>query len=245
MADLMNPDGYRHIDDSGIIHPASTIKCQIMEYAFLEIHKGNADVRDMAGGLSLQTRIERMIRVTCNDSTAFVIAHFGRAAIDAWLMENYKNTRLYSDFAGYNHENKYNATCVEDNIDFLERMFQNRHSGAYKDMFEVMVGTETRAKIPAATDDLPNVGTANKTGSFYDSTYAADHDIAVVFGTDENGEIIFAYALAIYTFSGIIEATYSAARPAIISMSRDIYERVKENHEKFALYYSENPGARQ
>jgi len=246
MADLLNPDGYRHIDDSGLIHPASTIKCQIMEYALLQVHAGNADVSEMIDGLTLMYLIERMIQVSCNDSTGSLIARFGRANIQSWLDVNYPDTELNSDWRGYNHNSEYNASSVRDTIAFLERVWKNRDEQPYERMLDIMFGTTfSRLKIPAVIEEFEGVKIANKTGSFIDGAKTADHDMAIVIKYGANGDIEFAYALTFYSFSQFIdEETYSAARPAIISMSLDIYERVRENHEKFALYYSENPGAR-
>ena len=225
MADLKDPRGYRHIDD-GIIHPASTIKSMIMEYALLQAAAGKVNLSEDMDGRTLERRIELMIQISCNESTGYVIARFGRAVINDWLIENYAHTRLNSDYRGNNHG--YSATSVYDTIAFMERVFQNRDSEPYKTMFNIMLGTTwSRDKIPAATVGNQNVIVANKTGSFtYGENLAADHDMAIVTEVTSSGEIISAYALTFYTFSRAADANYSVARPAIISMSRDIFEQV-------------------
>ncbi|MDR2531374.1 MAG: class A beta-lactamase-related serine hydrolase [Oscillospiraceae bacterium] len=231
MADLMNPNGYRYADEPGTIHPASTIKCMIMEYALLQIESGNAELSSIQDGYTLLYLIERMIQVSCNDSTGSLIARFGRENIDNWLQENYGDTRLYSDWRGYNHQNRYNQTSVEDTIVFLEKMWVNRTAQPYERMLDIMYGTTfSREKIPAATEGIPGVKVGNKTGSFVDGAGTADHDMAVVVKFGSDGEIEFAYALTFYSFSQHVESTYSVARPAIVAMARDIYEQVSSFH---------------
>ncbi|MCL2634295.1 MAG: serine hydrolase [Oscillospiraceae bacterium] len=232
MVDLKKPNGYRYVDDCGGIHPASTIKAQIMEYALWQVIYGNAALNDNVGGYTLKHRIEQMIQVSCNESTAYIIAKFGRENIDNWLLENYPNTRLHSDWVSFNPDGIFNTTTVEDNIVFLENMFHNREYEPYKTMLDIMFNTTwSRDKIPAATVNIPNVTVANKTGSFVDGAATADHDIAIIIEWGTNGEIITAYALAFYSFSNYTESTYSAARPAIIAMAQDIYENIS-NYEK-------------
>ncbi|MCL2018680.1 MAG: class A beta-lactamase-related serine hydrolase [Oscillospiraceae bacterium] len=229
MADLMDPNGYRYEDDPGTIHPASTIKAMVMEYAFLQVKAGNASLDEIVDGTTLLTLINQMIQVSCNESTGSIIARFGRAAIDEWLQDNYKHTRLYSDWRGYNHENKYNQTSVEDTVDFLVKLYRNKDEEPYDRMLEIMFGTTySRDKIPAATADIASVKVANKTGSFVDGDDTADHDMAIVISYDSDNKIEFAYALVFYSFSPYSEHTYSAARPAIIAMARDIYEQVAD-----------------
>jgi len=230
MADLMNPNGYRHSDNPGIIHPASTIKTQIMEYALLQIQAGNGSLDEIYDGYTLKYLIERMIQVSCNDSTGSLIARFGRGNIDNWLMESYKYTRLNSDWRTHSTiDGRYNETSVEDTIICLERIWQNRKNEPYSTMLEIMFGTTfSREKIPAATEDIAGVKVANKTGSFIDGADTADHDMAIVVKYNSNGEIEFAYALTFYSFSPYVESTYSAARTGIVAMARDIYEQVDE-----------------
>jgi len=226
MADLKNRDGYRYIDESGKIHPASIIKCFILEYAYLSIHAGNVGLNDDLGGKTLRNRLNLMIQISCNDSTAYVISHFGRANIDKWLVENYKHTRLYSNFRGTNFEDKENSSSVEDTIDFLERLYRNAHEEPYKSMWYTMLGTTfSRAKIPAGVSGFPNVRVANKSGSF-NSTLTADHDMGIVIRWGSDGKVEIAYALVFYSFSKENATTFSAARPAIVSMSKYIFELI-------------------
>jgi beta-lactamase class A len=226
MADLTYPGAYRHID-SGVMHPASTIKSLIMEYALLQIHEGNASLEEVYDGYTLLYSIERMVQISCNESTGTVVARFGRANIQSWLDTNYPNTELNSDWRNYHHNNKYNEITVEDTIVFLERLWERRFDEPYRQMLDIMFNTTwSREKIPAATEGLENVRVASKSGSFLDGSETADHDIAIVVGYDEFGGVEFAYALAFYTFAPYNEATYSDARPAIIAMSEEIYEQV-------------------
>jgi len=230
MADLINPSDYRYFDDPGSIHPASTIKTQIMEYALLQIQAGNGSLEEIYDGFTLKYLIERMIQVSCNDSTGSLIARYGRVNIDNWLQESYKHTRLNSDWRTYSKtDGRYNETSVEDTIICLERIWDNRETEPYSTMLNIMFGTTfSREKIPAATEGIEGVKVANKTGSFIDGADTADHDMAIVVKYSENGEIEFAYALTFYSFSPYVESTYSAARPGIVAMARDIYEQVAE-----------------
>jgi beta-lactamase class A len=230
MADLMNPNSYRHIDNPGVIHPASTIKCMIMEYVLLQVHGGNASVSDVFEGSTLMFHVERMINVSCNDSTGALIARFGRENIDNWLQQNYEHTRLFSDWRTYStRDGRYNETSVEDTIAFLEKVWTNREASPYDRMLDILFGTTfSREKIPYALEDIQGVKVGNKSGSFADGRDTADHDMAIVVKYGENGEIEFAYALTFYSFSQYNTETYSAARPAIIAMARDIYEHVSE-----------------
>jgi hypothetical protein len=227
MSDLMNHN-YRHID-TGIVHPASTIKAMIMEYALLQIHAGNASLDEIYDGYTLLYSIEQMVQVSCNESTGTLVARFGRANIQSWLDVNYPDTELNSDWRNYHHNNKYNEITVEDTILFLERLWANRYTQPYDRMLDIMFGTTwSREKIPAATEGIAGVMVASKSGSYVDGSDTADHDMAIVVKYGLNGEIEFAYALTFYSFSNYSEISYSAARPAIIAMSLDIYEQVAE-----------------
>jgi hypothetical protein len=231
LADLKNPDGYRHIDYSGVIHSASTIKAFVLEYAYLQIHAGKADLNTVIRGRTLKERMDLMIQISCNSSTADVILHFGRAEINDWLYENYKHTRLYADFAGYSVIGENNSSNVEDSIIFLERVYQNSHEEPYKSILNVMLGTATNAKIPSGVVDFPNVHTANKTGSFFCETrgLAVDHDMGIVIKRDDEGNAETAYAIVFYTFSPSNTRSYSNARPAMVEISRFVYEQMSIN----------------
>ncbi|MCL2697370.1 MAG: class A beta-lactamase-related serine hydrolase [Oscillospiraceae bacterium] len=234
MADLTYPGGYRYIDDSGRIHPASTIKSMIMEYALLQIHAGNASPDEVYDSYTLLYSIEQMIQMSCNESTGTLVARFGRANIQSWLDGNYPGTDLNSDWRNYHHNNKYNETTVEDTVEFLERLWERRNEEPYRQMLDIMFGTIwSREKIPAATEGIANVRVANKTGSYADGDDTADHDMAIVVSYDDDGEILFAYALVFYSFAPYSEITYSAARPAIVAMAEEIYEQVSK-------FYAEN-----
>jgi hypothetical protein len=229
MADLTYPNAYRYVDDPGIIHPASTIKSMIMEYALLQIHAGNASSDEIYDGYTLQYSIEQMMQVSCNESTGTLVARFGRADIQSWLDLNYPGIELNSNWRNYHHNNKYNEITVEDTIVFLERLWELRHGEPYKQMLDIMFGTTwSREKIPAATEDISNIRVASKSGSFLDGDDTADHDMAIVVSYDEDGGIEFVYALTFYSFAPYSEITYSVARPAIVAMAREIYEQVSE-----------------
>jgi beta-lactamase class A len=229
MADLTYPDAYRHIDNPGIIHPASTIKSLVMEYALLQIHAGNASLDEYFEGYTLLYYIERMVQVSCNESTGALIERFGRADIQSWLDVNYPSTELNSNWRNYHHNNKYNEITVEDTIAFLERLWERRFDEPYRQMLDIMFNTTwSREKIPAAVEGFEDVRVASKSGSFVDGDNTADHDMAIVVGYDEFGGVKFAYALVFYSFAPYSDATYSVARPAIVAMSFDIYERVSD-----------------
>jgi hypothetical protein len=230
VADLMNPDGYRHIDNSGQIHPSSVIKMWIMEYAYLQIYAGNGNLSDIISGNSLRWHIQEMIQLSCNTSTAHVISYFGRANIDNWIQRNYPNTRLHSDLRGNYFEGRTNTTTVADTIAFLENLYNKRNEEPYTTMLNLMVNTRTRAKFPAALSHRPEVTVANKTGSFifFD---AADHDVAIIIGRDENDRVQLVYAFVLYTFSRPYEPTFSYGRATFFDVTRSIYRGWRQHIE--------------
>ncbi|MCL2637450.1 MAG: class A beta-lactamase-related serine hydrolase [Oscillospiraceae bacterium] len=226
MADLTYLDAYRHID-TGVFHPASTIKSFVMEYALLQIHAGNAELDELFEGYTLLYYLEQMIQVSCNESTGALIARFGRADIQSWLDVNYPSTELNSDWRNYHHNGKYNEITVEDTISFLEKLWERRFEEPYRQMLGIMYGTTwSREKIPTPFEGLENVRVASKSGSYVDGDETADHDMAIVVSYYSTGEIEFVYALTFYSFSPYNEASYSNARSAMIAMSREIYEQV-------------------
>ncbi|MCL2071367.1 MAG: class A beta-lactamase-related serine hydrolase [Oscillospiraceae bacterium] len=226
VVDLMDPiNGYRHIDTSGGLHPSSMIKTWIAEYAFLQIQNGNANLNDIIAGSSLNYHLRQMLQVSDNESTAYIIEHFGRENIDEHLKENYSYTRLNSDLRGFNYLGNHNAASVSDSLALLERIWYGSHSEPYSTMLSIMFNSRTRSKIPAALSRFPGVSVANKTGSYIDEA-AADHDMGIVVEYDAYGNIVVAYAIAIYTFSQPqTGAAFSAARPTILSVVQHIHRQ--------------------
>jgi len=223
----LTTSNYRYIDNSGAIHPASTIKAFIMEYALLQVHAGNAELDEVYDGVTLLFSIAQMIQISCNPSTGTVIARFGRESIDDWLLENYEDTRLFDDWRG-EYVGQFNTTSVEDTIVFLEKLWINREDEPYKLMLEIMFGTvHSREKIPTATEGIAGIYIANKSGAFISEGLTADHDMAIVVKRDFQGEIEFAYALTFYSYSIPAYGVFPA-RPAIIDMALDIFMQVYE-----------------
>jgi hypothetical protein len=228
MTDLLDPKGYRHIDNSGAIHPSSVIKLWIGEYAMLQIQAGNGSLNDVLVGGTLRYHIQEMMQMSCNTSTAIVISYFGRTNIDNWLVENYYDTRLHSDLRGNYSQGRTNCTSVRDTVRILEKIFQNRHTDAYGTLFNMMVNTRTRAKLPTALAHHPEVVVASKTGSFIYYN-AADHDVGIVVGHDVNGNINVAFTLVIYTYSRPFQPTFSVARTTLYHVTQNLYLQAK-NH---------------
>ena|GEM_PF-1888290 len=222
VVDLLDPNGYRYIEDSGIVHPASLIKSWIMEYAYLQVYMGYATLDDNIFGMSLEQRINFMMKDSCNNSTGLIIRHFGRANIDAWLTKGHSYTRLNSDFRGYNAGGRVNSSTVAEIIDFLERLFYNRYNEPYSSMLQIMLNSRTRDRLPESVAGFENVAVATKTGAFIHDRRATDHDMGIIISYDEHGEIKFAYAIVMLTFSrpGMV---VSVARPTLIKVARDIF----------------------
>jgi hypothetical protein len=225
MVDLNDPDGYRHIDDSGELHPSSVIKLWVAEYVYLQIHEGNGNLNDVLYGQTLEHHLTQMIQFSNNESAGYIISKYGRQNIDNWIKQNYKSTRLFSDFRGNYHQNKTNQTTVEDTVELLEKIYINRFTEPYSTIFTVMRGTKNIAKIPTAMSIYPEVRTANKTGSFI-YYCAVDHDVGIIYGFDEAGRIQLAFAIVLFTFSKPDEPTFSSARPYMYDVLHDIYNRL-------------------
>ena len=232
IADLLDPDGYRHLDASGSLHPSSVIKMWIAEYAYLQVEAGKANLSTSIGnGSSLKYYISEMMGMSCNVSTAHIISYFGRANIDNWLQKNYHNTRLHADLRGNYSEGRTNATSVRDTITLLEKIYHNRNRTPYQNLYNDMLNARTRAKLPAAMERYPEVRVATKTGSFIHVT-TADHDVGIIIGRDKNGNIETAFAIAIYTFSQAYKPTFSTARPTLYGIARLVYESFRDEARK-------------
>jgi beta-lactamase class A len=199
-----------------------------MEYALLQISQGVGCLDDVISGRTLREHIERMIQLTCNTATSHVIRYFGRGNIDTWLAEHHSSTRLNYDFANFYHGGRRNSSSVLECIAHLERVFHNRAEEPYAHMYEILLNSQVRDRLPMATNHLPYVSVATKTGSFIDRGEAVDHDMGIVTATDDNGNIVVAYAIVILTYSAAIDGSVFPARPTLIAVARDIYEQFEE-----------------
>ena len=229
VVDLLDPNGYRHIDDSGEIHPSSVIKAWIAEYAYLQVAAGNARLTDIVSGSTLLYHIKMMMQDSCNSSTARVITYFGRSNIDNWLNENYTHVRLHADLRGNYSEGRTNTASVADSIALLEKIWHNQHDGIYGPILEIMFGTRMRAKLPSLLEPYERARVACKTGS-YIYFNAADHDIGIIVEYDEFWNITLAYAVAVYTFSPAHKPTFSWARQTIFNVVHTL-------HYQFQYHY--------
>jgi beta-lactamase class A len=201
-----------------------------MEYVMWQVAEGHASLDDIVSGNTLRYQIEQMIQITCNGATSRIIAHFGRGNIDTWLAENFESTRLNSDFRGLNAGGRTNSVSVAEHLELLERIFHNRHAEPYATMFDIMLNSELRDRLPEATppDEFPNVRVATKTGSFVHESRATDHDTGIIISEDEDGNIRFAYAIVIMTYAPVQRGEPFPARTTLIGIARDIYEQFDE-----------------
>lgn len=166
---------------------ASVIKVFIMQYIFDEVTDGNITLNDSINGLSIHRLINDMIQKSDNNATNILIDKFGMAAINANIQSRgYKDTVLSRRMLDFNARERgiENYTSLNDAVDFLKTMYDNREIYPYKEMLDIMQGQTIRTKIPLC---LPqNTVIANKTGELD----AVENDMGIVFS--ENGDFIIA-----------------------------------------------------
>lgn len=191
---------------------ASVIKVFIMEYVYLQASRNTLSLDDYVQGVPMSSLVDTMIQQSDNNAANALIDHFGMDTLNHFFAEyGYSDTelqrRMLDDTA--RSQGLDNYTSLNDVMNFLKKVYQNKDQYLYSKMLEIMqgqqIGTKIRNKIP------PGTPVANKTGELGD----VENDIGIVL-TDKDP-----FAVAVLTNG--VTATGNI-RGAIADFAYNAYE---------------------
>lgn len=155
---------------------ASVIKVFVMEYALTQ-----ADPNEIVDGKSVTDWLLPMIQQSDNAAANTLISHFGIETLNQFFQtQGYQDTRLERLMLDNDAraQGKENYTSLNDCMNFLKRLYQQRTTEPYATMLEIMEGQTLRTKIPSKLST--DIVVANKTGELDN----AENDIGLVLTKD-------------------------------------------------------------
>ena len=197
---------------SGRVPSASVIKIFIMDYAYNLITKGELKSDDTISGNTVERLINSMITQSDNYATNVFIEYFGMDYLNEYFVQcGYTDTVLQRKMLDFEAQGqgKENYTSVNDVMDFLTKLYTNRHSAPYSDMLEIMKKQQVRTKIPLLFPS--DVVIANKTGELSN----VENDVGIILGKDCDLAVVF--------LCSSLSDTYSA-RNAISNSAYKFYQ---------------------
>lgn len=163
-------------NNSALTISASVIKVFVMEYALTQ-----ADPNEVVDGKSVTDWLLPMIQQSDNAAANTLISHFGIETLNQFFQtQGYQDTRLERLMLDNDAraQGKENYTSLNDCMNFLKRLYQQRTTEPYATMLEIMEGQTLRTKIPSKLST--DIVVANKTGELDN----AENDIGLVLTKD-------------------------------------------------------------